>query len=119
MSAGNEAVIKEILSGHSAQVVELVAALRELVKHSAPELIEEPKPGWGNISYKKKGLVCAISPQKTYATLYFYKGTLLTDPQGLLEGSGKAMRHLKIHKLEDIHVENIAAWIHEAISVDR
>jgi hypothetical protein len=47
MSAGNEAVIKEILSGHSAQVVELVAALRELVKHSAPELDRRAKARLG------------------------------------------------------------------------
>jgi hypothetical protein len=118
MSAENEAVIGDILAGHSPQVIELVTTLRELVKQSTPELVEEPKRGWGNISYKKKGLVCAITPQKTYATLFFYKGTRLTDPQGVLEGSGKALRHVKIRKPDDIHVEQIAAWIHEAVGLD-
>jgi hypothetical protein len=118
MSAENEALIEEILTGHSPQAIELVRALRELVKQSAPELIEEPKRGWGNISYKKNGLVCAITPQKAYATLYFYKGTRLTDPQGVLEGSGKALRHVKIRKQDNIHDEQIAAWIREAVGLD-
>lgn len=118
MSAESEAVIQDILAGHSPQVVWLVEKLRALVKQCAPELVEEPKRGWGNISYKNKGLVCAITPQKAYATLYFYRGTRLTDPQGLLEGSGKALRHIKIHKPDDIHNEQISAWIREAVRLD-
>jgi hypothetical protein len=114
----SEAVIKEILAGHSPEVVELVHALRELVKQSAPDLAEEPKRGWGNISYKKKGLVCAISPEKSYASLYFYKGTQLADPYGQLEGSGKELRHIKVRKLDDITVERIAVWIKEAVGLD-
>jgi hypothetical protein len=118
MAAESESTIEQILAGHSKEVVELVQALRELVKQSVPQLVEEPKLGWGNISYKKKGLVCAISPEKTYAALFFYKGTRLSDPNGILEGSGKALRHIKIRKLDDIHVEQIAAWLHEAVGLD-
>jgi hypothetical protein len=118
MSDESKTTIEDILAGKSDQVVELVQALRELVKQSVPELVEEPKRGWGNISYKKKSLVCAITPEKGYATLYFYKGTRLTDPDGLLEGSGKALRHIKIRKLDDIKVEQIAAWLHEAVRID-
>lgn len=118
MSAESEAVIEDILAGHSPQVIGLVEKLRALVKQCAPELVEEPKRGWGNISYKKTGLVCAITPQKAYASLYFYKGTRLTDPQGLLEGSGKALRHIKFRKLDGIHNEQIVAWIREAVRLD-
>jgi hypothetical protein len=43
-----------------------------------------------------KDTFCAISPQKTRINLYFTQGAHLPDPSGLLEGTGKNMRHVKI-----------------------
>ena len=33
--------------------------------------------------------------------LGFYKGAVLTDKHGLLEGTGKNMRHIKTYSIED------------------
>lgn len=38
----------------------------------------------------------SIAVYPRYATLFFAEGTLLADPEGLLEGSGSTYRHLKL-----------------------
>jgi Domain of unknown function (DU1801) len=43
---------------------------------------------------------CYIMPQKDYLNLGFYQGSELSDPEQLLEGSGKKLRHVKITTLK-------------------
>jgi hypothetical protein len=38
----------------------------------------------------------SIGPQKGYVNLYFMNAVELQDPKGLLEGTGKRLRHVKI-----------------------
>lgn len=40
-------------------------------------------------------------PQRGQVNLRFFRGTSLDDPEGLLEGTGKAMRHVKVRSIED------------------
>lgn len=81
-------------------------ALRELILTVAPEVTEEIK--WGRPCYSNaRGLVCYLHHTKSYATLGFYKGAELDDPEGLLEGTGKTMRHVKVRSLGD---EEAAAY---------
>ncbi len=47
----------------------------------------------------------------------FYRGTELKDPRGLLEGSGKGMRHVKVHSMKDIGEEYFAGLIKQAASL--
>lgn len=42
-----------------------------------------------------------ILPYKNWVNLGFYKGAVLTDANGLLEGTGKNMRHVKTYSIED------------------
>ncbi|MGE0315439.1 MAG: DUF1801 domain-containing protein [Lautropia sp.] len=69
-------------------------ALRRLVFSVAPEATEALK--WGRPCYANaKGLFCYLYVTKRYATLGFQRGAALADPGGLLEGTGKDMRHIK------------------------
>lgn len=45
--------------------------------------------------------ICYIAPQKNYVNLGFFFGSLLPDPQHLLVGEGKRMRHVKVRNVED------------------
>jgi hypothetical protein len=38
-----------------------------------------------------------VNSFKTHVNVGFFYGALLDDPAGLLEGSGKRMRHVKLH----------------------
>lgn len=118
MSVEEGTGIDEIMAGHSAHVVYLVGALRALITQNFPDLTEEPKRGWNNITYRSKGLVCAISPHKEHVNLNFYKGVSLPDPHGLLQGSGKALRHVKVIKPEDIRADEITQLIQAAVDLD-
>ena len=118
--ADQDQLVQELLTPYSLEVRELVELLRELVRSTAPELTEEVKMGWHNIVYKKKSVIVAVAPQKKYAQLYFYKGTSLSDPAGLLEGTGKGLRHIKVHQPDDMtgHKEAIITLIREALRLN-
>jgi hypothetical protein len=86
----------------------LLHALRSLVLSLHPDLVEVVRLGdravsWG-IGPKKmsEAYACAL-PYKHHVNLGFYRGVDLPDPGGQLEGNGKAMRHVKITSLEQIH----------------
>ncbi len=71
-----------------------LVALRELIRSVAPEAVEEIK--WSRPCYTTaSGQFCYLHSTKSCATLGFEKGAMLADPDDLLEGTGKAMRHIK------------------------
>jgi hypothetical protein len=85
-------------------------ALRALILRAAPELTEAIK--WGMPHYEKNGMVCAIRCTKAYAALQLSKDAVtLPDPDGLLEGSGKSMRHVKVRTAADIREQVLSDWI--------
>jgi hypothetical protein len=45
--------------------------------------------------------ICYIAPQKNYVNLGFFFAAHLLDPQHLLVGEGKRMRHIKVRSIED------------------
>ena len=64
----------------------------------------------GNYAHR----ICYLWPGKSHATLGFFFGTSLDDPQNLLEGTGKRMRHVKVRTLEEANSKAIAALAHQA-----
>jgi hypothetical protein len=72
--------------------------LTELRKHIlslGEDIVEEFK--WSRPCYSNaRGMFCYLNSTKKHATLGFEKGTSLTDPTSLLEGTGKNMRHVKL-----------------------
>jgi hypothetical protein len=49
--------------------------------------------GWG---------MAALSPHRGWVSLFLMKGVQVSDPEGLLEGSGKLMRHVKLRSVEEL-----------------
>ena len=69
--------------------------------------------------YEKQGLVCYVAATKGYLSLGFFNGAALADPEGILEGKGKKMRHIKVRELSDIHVEGISDWVREVVMLNQ
>jgi hypothetical protein len=91
----------------------LARDLRPIIRSAIPEARETVK--WGVPVYQKEQLICAIRPEKNYVALQFYwAGVELPDTCGLLEGTGKKMRYVKIPSPEDIHERPFADWIRRA-----
>jgi len=95
---------------------EIVVALRKLVRKAAPKLQEAVK--WGYPCYIGIGKVCSIMAFTAHVNLAFFRGAELTDPDGLLEGTGKGMRHFKVRSPQDIRTKAVAALLKAAANLD-
>jgi hypothetical protein len=57
-----------------------------------------------------------IAVQSSHINLGFYHGTSLADPEELLEGTGKELRHIKLRDVSAAKRDAIAALLREAIA---
>jgi len=109
MSSG----IEEFLNDFSQEICSLSSQLRALIVKTAPGANEKLNLGWKVISYDA---FCAIAPHSKWVNLQFHKGASLEDPSSLLEGTGKAMRHVKIYEASDID-DKLAKLIKQAATL--
>lgn len=105
--------IDEFIATYTTEVAELSRQLRAFVLAQAPESVEQLHVGWRVISYESGSKFCAIAPHANWVNLQFHQGASLGDPDGLLEGTGKSMRHVKIKTVDDLSV-SLASLIKEA-----
>jgi hypothetical protein len=75
-------------------------AARRTVKAIAPQAEEVAYRRWP-IRYRGDQYVCAVGNYPCWISLYFFRGGQLDDPDGVLEGSGKLMRHIKLREPKD------------------
>jgi hypothetical protein len=52
-----------------------------------------------------------VNAFKAHANVGFYRGAMLADPAGLLEGAGKRMRHVKLRPGKELDVEALGDLI--------
>ena len=91
----------------------IIRALRRFVKSTEPRLTESVK--WGNGCWiGNKGPVAYVYSAPTYVQFGFFRGSALKDPEGLLEGEGKYVRHIKVHGPAEIDESAFAALLRQA-----
>ena len=110
--------LEQFLSAYPPEVRDLALQTRALILDALPgavELVDAPSKivayGYGS---KYADLVCAIQPQKSYLNLIFSKGATLPDPAGLLAGTGKRARHVKVTSAEDLARPGVRVLIETA-----
>jgi hypothetical protein len=92
----------------------IIRALRRFVKRAAPGLSEAVK--WGNGCWiGEHGPVAYVYSAPGYVQLGFFRGAFLKDPQGLLEGKGRYVRHTKVRAASDIDETAFAALLRQAL----
>ena len=79
----------------------VVRALRTFVKETVPG-VKETVNSWGVSTFEAKDPFCCYMVGKYHVTFGFHFGTSLEDPNGLLEGTGKNIRHVKLRSVEDL-----------------
>src|SRR5436309_3429588 len=99
--------VEAFLADYPAPVRELALETRAFVLGVLPPaVVERVYPGWHTIGYgadgKMAGQVCYIAPTKAGVTLGFNRGAVLPDLAGLLTGTGKLLRHVKIRQAADL-----------------
>jgi hypothetical protein len=73
---------------------------------------------WGWPFWTGRKHICAIMALSDYVNIEFFRGMELPDPDGLLEGTGKLLRHVKIRKPADARRKVLAALLKAAQKLD-
>ncbi|UCG23941.1 MAG: DUF1801 domain-containing protein [Chloroflexota bacterium] len=95
--------------------------LREIVVEVDPNTVEVVRLGDRAATYgvgpkKMSEGYAYILPHKNWVNLGFYIGATLPDPAGLMEGTGKKLRHVKVRSVEDAGRPEIYALLEEALA---
>ncbi len=82
--------------------------VRELIAEVVPNVAEQYK--WSRPVYRVEKDFTYMQSNKSHVSLGFYDFEKLSDPDTLLEGSGKTMRHIKLKKTKDIDPDLLKSW---------
>jgi hypothetical protein len=120
---GDSSVFEEMVAGSPAEIRELALASRALIFDVLPQTVEVVWPqqrtaGYGTGPKKMSEQFCWLAPYDEHVVFGFYYATELPAPEGLLEGTGRLMRHVKIRTRADL--ENPALrWLVEVATTHR
>lgn len=94
-----------------------VALLVDLVRETLPDAKEKLHHGapWFQVDGQ---MVCYVAAHSKHVNLGFRYGALLDDPDGLLEGTGKQMRHVKLRDPAAIPQETLARLLKRAAALE-
>ncbi|MEP2935763.1 MAG: DUF1801 domain-containing protein [Gilvibacter sp.] len=93
----------------SSEQQEILMNLRQLIHDNIDNVTEEIK--WGIPVFIKKKIFTYLRVTKKHIAIGLYNIDRIKDEDGILEGKGKTMRHLKIKAKEDINQKIIIEWL--------
>ncbi len=119
VQAFGEHTFHEVVLGHTPEVQRLAWLSRDLVLDSLPVVVEVCWPRQGTAGYgvgpkKMSEHFCCIVPHRAHVNLGFFYGADLVDVSGLLEGTGKLLRHVKLRSDTDLENPGLVTLIAEA-----
>ena len=102
--AAVEADVAKLLAEHPPEQQAIEHALRATIRREFPAAVEQVDFGNKLIAFgrsmKMRGLLFALIAHKSWVNLQLADGAELPDPNGLIEGTGKRIRHVKIRSVE-------------------
>jgi hypothetical protein len=110
----------DLLSAFDRPVAGLALALREMVLEEAPDSVEKVYRNhlsavWFGFGPKMKDMFCYIATARSHVNLGFCRGASLSDPNRVLEGEGKMMRHVKFRSERDVERPFVRRYIRAAM----
>jgi hypothetical protein len=112
--------VRAFLAPYDPQVQTIALRLRELVLQVAPGAMEQVDYPAKLVAYgwrqTYKDTICVIMPLKAAVNLGFPRGVDLPDPAGLLTGTGKRARHVKITAIEEVEMPALRALLEAAVA---
>jgi hypothetical protein len=108
------------LEAYDRPISDMALALREIVLEEAPDASESiyqvyTVAIWFGFSGKMKDMFCYIATNAKHVNLGFPRGAALSDPNRVLEGEGKTMRHIKFASERDLERPFVRRYIQAAI----
>jgi hypothetical protein len=95
----------------------IVAAIRRLMKESAPKAQESIS--YGIPMYGLRKPLAWINLSKTGITFGFREGAYFEDKYGLLRGVGKHARHVRMKNVADVNKPAVTYYIKQALKLDK
>lgn len=110
------------LEAYERNIRDIALGLRQVILQESPDACEliyqvYTVAIWFGFSGKMKDMFCYIATNAGHVNLGFPRGTSLPDPNGLLEGDGKAMRHIKFANPEDVDCPFVRRYIRTAMEM--
>jgi hypothetical protein len=121
MSRPPDRKLLSYLAPYDPHISKLALALREVVLEEAPDAIETIVKSYAvsiGFSFTGKPLkdgFCHVVAYSSHVNLGFNRGALLPDPNKILEGKGKAIRHVTIHDQRDLERPFLRRYLQAAI----
>jgi hypothetical protein len=88
------------LASHTPEVHGAARVLESVIREALPDVVAQYDPGNGLLAFgrsmRMRDLLFALIPHSGWVNLQLADGALLPNPGGLIEGTGKKIRHVKI-----------------------
>ena len=109
-----------MLSRYDLSVGELALALREMVLKEAPAAVERliqvyALVFWYSLTGRMSDAFVQVVIYPKGVNLMFNRGAELEDPDGVLVGEGKIIRHIKVRRVEDLKNPRLRKFIRAAL----
>ncbi len=109
--------VDDYISGCSAEVAPLMEQLRCFVHATLPGTTEEMQYG-APVFLNEHGVpVIYLFGSKTHANFGFLKSTELSDPDGILKGSGKPSKHIRVVPGKPIDEATLTEFVKQCGSI--
>lgn len=96
----------------------LAQGLRNFVHRQVPGVTESINP-WGVPTFDYHGPLAYFMVHAGHITFGFHRGATLEDPRGLLEGTGKSLRHVKLRPRDDLERPGLRELVKAAARLNR
>ena len=104
----SEAQLRGLVDGKPVALRRLYLETHQLVLKTLPDVVtavdcDDAQIGYGARQYGYNGWgMAALIPYSKWVSLGFIRGARLDDPDGLLEGTGASVRHIKLRSAEEL-----------------
>jgi hypothetical protein len=119
-----QGTFEELLAGVEPELAAIARRLRAMIRTVDADTVETVRLGDHAATYgvgprKMTDGYAYIMPKRGYVNLGFYQGAMLRDPEGLLEGTGKGLRHVKIRSRADADRAAVRKLVAAALALRR
>ena len=122
-----DADLATLLEPHTPTVRDVFGALRALARDVMPDAQEQVDLpdrvlafGFGPPGgVRMRGLAVGLIPHTAHVNVQLADGALLDDPSGIVEGTGKRIRHVKCRSLDDVARPALRALLEEQAALKR
>lgn len=111
----------DFLKPYDHEIQHLALAVRRFVMEHIPPMTELIVDASNAVamgftpSGRFKEAVCHVAVYAHHVNLGFNRGAELVDPDGLLQGTGKAIRHVTIEKADDLQRPQLVGFLAAAV----